>query len=99
MPFDRGNVILAVFPDSNLRTSQRRPVLVVQRDNLNSGLKQVVVAMITSNMARAGHPSRVEVRKGSQHGSAMGLLTDSVIATDKMLRRGRRGRRLPVGRA
>ena len=54
MPFKRGDVVLALFTDSNLRTAQRRPVLVVQADRLDTGLAQTIVAMITSNLARAG---------------------------------------------
>jgi mRNA interferase MazF len=53
MPYKRGNVVLVLFPDSNLRTAKRRPALVVQADNLNTGLPQMIIAMITSNMARA----------------------------------------------
>ena len=59
MPFKRGDVVLVLFPDSNLRTAKRRPALVVQADNLANALPQTIIAMITSNMARAGHPSRV----------------------------------------
>ena len=40
--------------------------------------------MITSNMARAGHPSRVIVRVGSGSARASGLLTDFVIMTDNL---------------
>jgi len=40
-------VALVVFPDSNLRTAKLRPVLVVQADDLRTGLSQVIVAMIT----------------------------------------------------
>jgi len=43
----RGDVALVVFPDSNLRTAKLRPVLVVQADDLRTGLSQVIVAMIT----------------------------------------------------
>jgi mRNA interferase MazF len=49
----RGDVILVLFPDSNLRTAKSRPALVVQADNLQTGLAQVIVAMITSRMFRA----------------------------------------------
>jgi mRNA interferase MazF len=35
--------------------------------------------MITSNMARAGHPSRVIARVSSKSAKESGLLTDSVI--------------------
>jgi mRNA interferase MazF len=40
--------------------------------------------MITSNMARAGHPSRLAVAHASQEGRAMGLRTDSVVMTDNL---------------
>jgi mRNA-degrading endonuclease toxin of MazEF toxin-antitoxin module len=30
MPYERGDVVLVLFPDSNLRTAKRRPALVVQ---------------------------------------------------------------------
>jgi mRNA-degrading endonuclease toxin of MazEF toxin-antitoxin module len=55
----RGDVVLVLFPDSNLRTSKRRPALVVQSDQLGTELSQTIVAMITSNMARAGRLSTV----------------------------------------
>jgi mRNA interferase MazF len=80
----RSDVVLVLFPDSNLRTSKRWPALVVQADGLDAHLPQTIVAMITSNMARAGHPSRVVVRVGSGSALASGLLMDSVIMTDKL---------------
>ena len=80
----RGDVILALFPDPNLRTAKRRPALVVQADRLDADLPQAIVAMITSNMARAGHPSRVIVRSGSESAQGSGLLMDSVIMTDNL---------------
>ena len=80
----RDDVILVLFPDSNLRTSKRRPALVVQADQLGAGLPQTIVAMIASNMARAGHPSRVVVRVDSESAKGSGLLMDSVIMTDNL---------------
>ncbi len=80
----RGDVVLVLFPDSNLRTSKRRPALVVQSDSLGSELSQTVVAMISSNMARAGHLGRVTVRIGSESSLGSGLLTDSVVVTDNL---------------
>jgi len=47
-------------------------------------LPQPIVAMITSNMARAGHPSRVIVRAGSESANGSGLLMDSIIMTDNL---------------
>lgn len=84
MPFRRGDVVLVLFPDSNLRTAKRRPALVVQADELHTGLPQSIVAMITSNMMRAGHRSRVIIKRESAQGRGMGLLTDSVIMTDNL---------------
>jgi mRNA interferase MazF len=84
MNYRRGDVVLVLFPDSNLRTSKRRPALVVQADRLNADLPQRIVAMITSNMARAGHPSRVIVRIDSDRAKGSGLLMDSVIMTDNL---------------
>ena len=84
MPYNRGDVVLVLFPDSNLQTAKRRPALVVQQANLQTGLPQTIVAMISSNMARAGHPSRVTVLQASPEGRQMGLHTDSVIMTDNL---------------
>jgi mRNA interferase MazF len=40
--------------------------------------------MITSNMERAGHPSRVAVSGASAAARSAGLLMDSVIMTDNL---------------
>jgi mRNA interferase MazF len=80
----RGDVVLVLFPNSDLRTAKRRPVLILQRDELNNGLSQSVVAMISSNLARRGHPSRVLVRSDSIEGKSAGLRLDSVIMTDNL---------------
>jgi mRNA interferase MazF len=58
--------------------------VVVQRDNLQSGLAQVILAMISSNLARAGHASRVYVARSSPEGQQMGLRTDSLVMTDNL---------------
>jgi mRNA interferase MazF len=84
MNLHRGDIVLVLFPDSNLRTAKRRPAMVVQANQLATGLPQTIVAMITSNMSRAGHPSRVVVRTGSESASGSGLLMDSVIMTDSL---------------
>lgn len=84
MPFNRGDVVLVLYPDSNLRTAKRRPAVVVQADILQTGLPQTIIAMISSNMARAGHPSRVTVLQTSPEGRQMGLHSDSVVMTDNL---------------
>ncbi len=80
----RGDVVLVLFPSSDLRTAKPRPALVLQRDELQSGLPQSIVAMISSNLARRGHPSRVFVSRASAPGRVAGLRLDSVIMTDNL---------------
>ncbi len=60
-----------------------RPVLVVQADELSTGLPQVIVAMVSSNLARAGLPSRVTVLLKDSLAQT-GLKSDSVIMTDNL---------------
>jgi mRNA interferase MazF len=82
--FKRGDVVLVAFPSSDLRTAKTRPAVVVQANNLQTGLPQVVIAMITSQMFRAGHPCRVTVLVNSVEGKRSGLLADSVVMTDNL---------------
>jgi len=84
MKTHRGDVVLVLFPNSDLRTAKRRPALVLQRDELRSGLSQTIVAMISSNVARRGHPSRLFIGVSSAEGKAAGLRLDSVVMTDNL---------------
>jgi mRNA interferase MazF len=63
MRYRRGDIVLVLFPESNLRTSKRRPALVVQAEGLGLGLNQTIVAMISSNLARAGYATRRTVNR------------------------------------
>ncbi len=56
----------------------------MQSDDLQTELPQIVIAMITSQMFRAGHFSRVTILLSSPEGQQSGLLTDSVIITDNL---------------
>ncbi|MBD2076515.1 type II toxin-antitoxin system PemK/MazF family toxin [Phormidium sp. FACHB-592] len=80
----QGDVVLVLFPNANLTTAKTRPAVVVQADNLRTGLSQVIVAMVTSQMFRAGHPSRVTILLDSVEGQQSGLLTNSVVMTDNL---------------
>ena len=84
MRLKRGDVYLALFPNSDLRSAKRRPVVIVQDDDLETGLTQIIVAMITSNKLRADRPCRVTVSHSSVEGRQSGLLVDSVIMTDNL---------------
>ena len=80
----RGDVVLVLYPNSDLRTAKRRPALVIQADDLDTGLDQVIVAMISSRLFRANHGSRVLITVDSAGGSSSGLLSDSVVMTDNL---------------
>jgi mRNA interferase MazF len=82
--YRQGDVVLVLFPNADLRTAKLRPALVVQADDLQTGLPQVIVAMITSNLARANHPSRIMIRLRTPTGRRSGLLNDSVVMTDNL---------------
>lgn len=82
MNCSRGDVILLRFPNSDLKTYKKRPALVVQAD-IDTGLSQKIVALITSNLKRTGS-TRVPVSKYSDLGRQMGLQTDSVVVADNL---------------
>jgi mRNA interferase MazF len=82
--FNRGDVVLVLFPHSSLSSAKTRPALIVQADALQTGLPQIVVAMITSQMSRSGHSSRVTILLNSIEGQQSGLLADSVVMTDNL---------------
>jgi mRNA interferase MazF len=82
--YKKGTVVLVLFPNSDLVTAKRRPALVVQADKPATGLEQAIVALITSNLTRDGHPSRVRINKISHEGKQAGLLTDSIIMADNL---------------
>ena len=82
--FKRGDVALALFPNSDSISSKTRPALIVQSDDLRTELTQIVVAMITSQMLRAGYLSRVVILLNSPEGQQSGLLTDSIVMSDNL---------------
>lgn len=82
--YRRGDVVLVLFPNSSLRSVKLRPALVIQADNLETGLPQILIAMITSRMFRANHPSRVTAYLSTHASTLTGLLTDSVVMTDNL---------------
>jgi mRNA interferase MazF len=84
MNCSRGDIVLVYFPHSDLYTIKLRPALVVQADHLNTGIAQVIVAMISSNLYRSGHPSRVKVMLDDLLAVGTGLKLDSVIMTDNL---------------
>ena len=76
--YKRGDVVLAIFPNSDRQTFKRRPVLVVQNESVQTQLGHTIVAPITSNQRRVS-PAMLTVKAGSPEHRSMGLKTDSVV--------------------
>lgn len=84
MKLRRGDIALVNFPHSDLQTVKLRPVLVVQADDLDTGIAPIIVAMISSRLERAKHPCRVLIRLTDPGAGLTGLRTDSVIMADNL---------------
>ena len=82
--YRQGDVVLVLFPNSDLVTAKTRPAVVVQADNLQTGLPQIIVVMVTSQMSRSQHPSRLTISLGTPAGQQSGLISDSVVMTDNL---------------
>jgi mRNA-degrading endonuclease toxin of MazEF toxin-antitoxin module len=48
----RGDIVLALFPHASGAPPKRRPALVVQANFYNQRISNVLLASITSNLAR-----------------------------------------------
>lgn len=82
--YKQGDIVTVWFPDSNLLTVKKRPGIVLQKDNLNTNLDQLLIGMVTSNLARRGHGSRIYVEITTPSGQVTGLTSNSVIMTDNV---------------
>ncbi len=83
--YKQGDVVLVLFPNSDLITAKIRPAVVVQADNLQTDLEQIIVAMVTSNMSRSQHPSRLTIFLRTPESARSGLVSNSVIMTDNLV--------------
>ncbi len=83
MSYKRGEVVLLLFPHSDLITAKRRPALIIQSDIIETEIQQKVVAMMTSNLWRKG-PTRLFIEAESEVGKAMGIKVDSVVVCDNL---------------
>ena len=78
----RGEVWWAMLPDpAGSGPRYRRPVLIVQADDFNrSRISTIIVAVLTSNVARAQAPGNVLIRA-----RRAGLSSDSVVNVTQLL--------------
>ena len=79
----RGDIVDVLFPFSDLNRLKLRPALIVQSDALLAN-PDVIVACITSNLARVRGVARVLVKLSDVGASACNLKDDSVVMLDKL---------------
>jgi mRNA interferase MazF len=76
----RGDVVLALFPQAAGTPVKRRPALVVQADYYNQRLSNVLVAPITSNLARRSDKAHYLIDVSTPEGKQSGLHQDSLVS-------------------
>lgn len=75
---DRGQIVVVDFAVAGM-SKKIRPVLVVQSDIYNRKMTNTIVAMITTNLARASEPTHFLIDTTTSEGSRSGLLFTSVV--------------------
>jgi mRNA interferase MazF len=74
----RGDIVVVDFAVAGM-PKKVRPVLVVQADSYNRKMTNTIVAMITTNLARAAEPTHLLIDILTQEGKQAGLLHTSVV--------------------
>ena len=74
----RGEIVVVDFGVAGM-PKKVRPVLVIQSDHFNRRMTNTVVAMISTNLARAGEPSHLLIDIATPEGRLSGLLHSSVV--------------------
>jgi mRNA interferase MazF len=81
----RGDVVLVDFPFATGGGSKVRPALVVQSDHNNARLQDTIVAIITSNTARAGkEQTQYLIDPGHPDWHASGFRLPSVVKCENL---------------
>ena len=78
----RGDIVIASFPQSASAASapKNRPVLIVQANYYNQRIHNVLVAVITSNLARKSDVAHFFIEAQSPVGKLAGLNQDSLVS-------------------
>ena len=74
----RGQIVVVDFAVAGM-PKKVRPVLVVQSDAYNRKMTNSIVAMITTNLARASEPTHLLIDITTPEGKQSGLLHASVV--------------------
>jgi mRNA-degrading endonuclease toxin of MazEF toxin-antitoxin module len=84
----RGDVVYVGTPTTDGLEIRRRPAVVVQDPHLSTAFPNLIVAPLTTRVARRG-PGRVFVAMTSPEGREMGLRRDSLRTLDNLVTVGR----------
>jgi mRNA interferase MazF len=85
MKASRGDIVLVDYLFSDRTGSKVRPCLVVQNDANNRRLDDIIVAAISSNVARATtEPTQLRIDMRSPEGKQSGLLFDSAVQCENI---------------
>jgi mRNA interferase MazF len=84
MSVQRGDVVLVHFPFAAGTGGKLRPALIVQSDRNNRRLVNVILAPITTNIARVHEPTRLLIEVSSPVGQQSGLLFDSSVTCENI---------------
>jgi mRNA-degrading endonuclease toxin of MazEF toxin-antitoxin module len=76
---NRGEIYIGMFPHADKSPAKSRPVLVVQSDYYNQRIKNVLIATITSNLARASDAAHYLIDVSTPEGQRTGLGVTSVV--------------------
>ena len=76
----RGDVVLALFPHAGGTPTKRRPALVVQADFYNRKITNVLLAPITSNLARQADAAHFLIDVSTSDGQRSGLNQRSLVS-------------------
>ena len=75
----RGDIVLALYPPAGGAPAKRRPALVVQADYYNQRISNVLLAPITSNLARRSDPAHYFIDISTADGKQSGLNQNSLV--------------------
>src|SRR4051812_12060717 len=80
MTMKRGDIVLALYPHASGTPAKRRPALVVQADFYNQKISNVLLAPITSNVARRNDPAHYFIDISTPDGKQSGLNQNSLVS-------------------
>lgn len=77
---NRGDILIGSFPHADGSNPKERPVLVVQSDDYNRRIRNVIVATITSNLARLDDPAHYLIDVATADGAGTGIPMTSLVS-------------------